>query len=70
MKLDLKAETEELTQRCDGENQRLNEQLTEKLDSEIMSVICTVSHVQGEGETEFMAAKKSTDIARGIYNEN
>jgi hypothetical protein len=43
MKLDLKQKLKNLPQRFDGENQRLKEQLTEKLDSEIRSVICKVA---------------------------
>jgi hypothetical protein len=42
MKTDLKTETEKLIQRFDRENQKLSNQLTRKLDSEIRSVITSL----------------------------
>jgi methyl-accepting chemotaxis protein len=58
MKAELKTETENLIQRFDNENKKLNKQLTEKLDSEIRNVVYKVNKVQGEVEAELVTAKK------------
>jgi exonuclease VII large subunit len=65
MKADLKTKTEKLIQRIDRENQKLDKQVTRRLDSEISNVVHMVSQVQREVGAELVAAEKRIDTVKG-----
>jgi exonuclease VII large subunit len=64
MKADIKSETENFIQRLERENQKLNKQFTEKLNSENRSVSHKVSQVQKEVEVGLRASKKNIDTVK------
>jgi hypothetical protein len=67
VKADIKSETEQLIKRFDLENQRLGQEFSEKLHSEIRKSTHLIGQVQKDTETELLAVKKDIQgIKAGI----
>jgi hypothetical protein len=62
VKKDLQTETEQLTKRCELETQKLDKQVTAKLDSGIRSVYNKISQVQKEVDLELTAVKQNINM--------